>query len=78
MSTCRSCGAKIEWKTLQSGKNHPVDPDLVSVEDCEKGDKLVLEDGKVLVVTAEDERDIEGYVSHFSTCPDADKWRKSK
>jgi hypothetical protein len=74
MSTCRSCGQNILWFTLASGKKHPVDPESVNAKECDDGARLVTEEGEVLTVEAGD--DFWGHVSHFSTCPDADKWRK--
>lgn len=80
MSTCRSCGAKIDWIELQSGKKMPVDPELVSSADCEHGDVIVTEMGQVRKIdhSKNDYEILDGYVSHFSTCPDADDWRKKK
>lgn len=78
MSYCRSCKAKIEWVELESGKMHPVDPDSISARDCELGDRLVTDDGMIITIKAETDDDLHGYVSHFSTCPDADHWRNKK
>lgn len=80
MSNCRSCGANIEWVTLQSGKKHPCDPEELTLNDCEDGDKLITHLGELIVVndgTRAKRADQIGMVSHFSTCPDADDWRKS-
>lgn len=77
MSTCRSCGQKIKWVTLTSGKHHPCDPDLVHPEDCEIGNKLVTEAGEVIVIKETNyAEDGWGYVSHFSTCPFAEQHRR--
>lgn len=73
---CRSCGATIIWLTLESGKDHPCDPELVCADELEPGFKLITEGGEIL--TEMGDESISGYVSHFSTCPDADKWRKKK
>jgi hypothetical protein len=76
-STCRSCGAKIHWIELKSGKKHPCDPEEVSANECEEGDKFVTDLGEIVVV-GKSSKNESGYVSHFSTCPDADDWRKDK
>jgi len=77
-NTCRSCGAKVKWIQLESGKWNPVDPELISSADCEHGDIMVTEDGEVRKIdhSENDYEVFDGYVSHFSTCPEADKWRK--
>lgn len=78
MSTCRSCAAPIHWVRLTSGKMHPCDPDPVSVEACAKGDKLVLDNGQIHVITGSENVSNmpRGYVSHFATCPDANEHRR--
>ena len=66
MSACKSCDAPIKWVRLRPGlKAHPVD-------EMPK---------KVIVLTDVTDNDapvakmVDGYTSHFATCPDADKWR---
>jgi len=80
MSNCRSCGATIKWIKLESGKSMPVDPDIT--ESLEVGDIFVTENGATVKVTLDNLRELEegpmGYISHFSTCPQADDWRKKK
>lgn len=77
MSTCKSCGAKIIWIETVSGKKMPCDPGLIDAVDLEEGDLLVLEDGETLKVRPGHTVG-EGYISHFSTCPDADEWRQQE
>lgn len=71
MASCRSCGAPIEWaKWADSGKAVPLD-----VEPAVNGN-LAMVAGKVHRFTYEDFKlGRERRVSHFATCPDADKWR---
>ena len=70
-ATCSTCGAPIVWaKTLEKGKPAPFDAAPVP----EGG--FTLEAGVAIPVgllTAENEP---RYVSHFATCPDADKHRR--
>ena len=81
-SMCRSCGAIVKWITTVKGKKMPVDPELVSADDCEKGDLLVTEDGETHYITdrvlahGEGCEALQGYVSHFATCSAAEDWRK--
>lgn len=79
MSLCRSCGADIKWIELSSGKKMPVDSEAVSWDEAEEGMALVSEDGDVQKSAGnliDDDR--LWYVSHFATCPQANKWRKEK
>jgi hypothetical protein len=54
---CRGCGVYIEWVKTKSGKNMPVDPELVTI---------ITKEGEV----------VRGYIPHWSTCPEANKFRK--
>lgn len=67
IQNCRSCKAEINW-IVYKGKSHPIDAKPVkvftAVED-EFGNHRYWEY-------------VNGYTSHFVTCPDAEKWRKKK
>jgi hypothetical protein len=79
MSTpvCRSCGARIRWaRFTRSGKVVPLDADPVP-----GGNVVVVgedRDGPLidLVSQAAPPLDSLRYVNHFSTCPQADQWRR--
>ena len=62
---------------LSNGKNHPCDPGLLTEAECVAGDKLVTDDRDIVVV-GKGPGNAMGYISHFSTCPDADDWRGKK
>lgn len=65
-TTCRSCGALVFWAKTTSGKIGIFDWIPAS------GGHFVLgEDGVARYDTRAGR-----YVSHFSTCPDAERWRK--
>ena len=81
---CKSCGAALLWVTTTSAKWMPLNAD----PDPEEG-TVVLEDdlvgagqiAHVLDVEAAARASVRGepvYVPHFQTCPDADRWRKSR
>ena len=74
---CRSCQQQIIFiKNDDTGKSHPVDPKPVMVKVGVQGTYLA-ETGRYL--TARNcSAPTFGYVSHFSTCPQADRWRKKK
>jgi len=67
MSECRSCGQKIVWLKTINKKNIPVDVPK-------------FEDGELMheYITTSVEFNPGNMTSHFSTCPDAKKWRKKK
>ncbi len=64
---CRSCGAYIVWLKTKAGKTMPVDADSVDDADAPVGaGEKPLFDANA------------GHVSHFATCPNADKHRKRR
>lgn len=77
---CRSCGKRIMFIRMKSGKNMPVDPTFVNYKNNPRGkDRIVLPSGDVIACDANvsaDDADGYGYVSHFATCPMAGKHRK--
>lgn len=66
MAECRSCGAAIRWVKLRPGlKPHPVDEmprKVITLTDVSDG-------GTPHAKT------VDGYTSHFATCPQAGEWR---
>lgn len=81
---CRSCGAPLLWATTTHGNAMPLNAE----PDPEHG-TVVLEDdllgagqiAHVLPIDAAARASVRGelvYVPHFATCPDADRWRKSR
>lgn len=80
ISQCRSCGERIMFIRMKSGKSMPVNPTFVNFKNNPGGkDRIVLPSGDVIAcdanVSVEDE-DGYGYVSHFATCPMAGKHRR--
>jgi hypothetical protein len=71
-AACRSCGAAIYWVVMYpSGKRMPIDAKPVAgLIRVEIG---VPDTGHMRGKDAE-----ELFVSHFATCPNADKHRKAK
>ena len=69
-STCRSCGAHIEWAETIAGKRMPFDAPIVAVRTIAKWEH---ESGRTVEI-------VESTVSksHFATCPDAGQWRKKR
>ena len=76
MSRCRSCGARIIWIPTTAGKSMPCDPKPIPYREDPLGSMtIVTNDGRVVRAKPDASSEAVGYVSHFATCPDADKWR---
>lgn len=77
MAKCKTCGAKINWLRLKSGKWNPVDPGRVPYKPDEHGNlTLITMDGEVVRGHLDIMSDQYGYTSHFATCPQADAHRR--
>ena len=78
MAKCKACGAPIIWIPLKSGKIMPCDnqriPYKINLHDGKY--TLVLPDGRVTRADLDLDSDDYGYVSHYETCPAADKFRR--
>ena len=80
MSTCRSCGAPIEWGVTSKGRRLPLDPARIPPDP--KANVAVLakwKDGTlaVEVVAPADAIAKPTRLSHFATCPHAKQHRRS-
>lgn len=81
-SYCRACGAGIGFIKSVAGKTIPVNVEQIVYKQKEGGGlKIVTPNGEV--VSAEIPEDPQkatgiGYISHFATCPEADKFRKPR
>lgn len=77
---CKSCGQRIRFVRMKSGRSMPVNEQLVNYKLEDKGkDKIVTPKGDVVSCisgVSVDEADGYGYIYHFSTCPNAQKHRK--
>lgn len=85
MARCRGCGAEILWALNGSGKREPVDAEPIANGNIEIEETLVdgegrrtplirhLKKGEIDTLFEPPPR----YVSHFSSCPQAAKHRRS-
>ncbi len=67
LTYCTACSEPIVFVNTKNGKQMPVDTDSISEAEKElavKGEGFLFDFGR--------------HVSHFSTCPEALKFRKSK
>lgn len=77
---CRGCGAEILWIITEAGKAMPCNPNPVMYWKKQKAKgKIVTQNGMTLSCEFEGNPDNAtglGYTSHFSTCPEAVKFKK--
>lgn len=77
---CRGCGAPIVFVKTVAGKQMPCNPRRVPFWFKQKGSaKIVTLSGEVISCELDGPRSTVsgfGYVSHFSTCPQANSFRK--
>jgi hypothetical protein len=71
MSVCWSCGAPILWARTEHDESIPLDP-------APKAGGSIRLDAGVAIVVPQAEREGELYLSHFATCPDADRHRRTR
>ena len=67
---CRSCDAPIEWAITTKGSHIPLDPEPTPAGN------LVLIDGIARHPTLGEDVPYLQYISHFVTCPDAERFRR--
>lgn len=66
---CRSCKKKIRFISLRSGKNCPVDLDLVDSDEMPHGTELVLNNGARFTVNKDViQPNLRASVNHFQSC----------
>ena len=80
MAICKGCGATIQWIRLTNGRMMPVNPTPVYYEDRRDNAAVIItEDGRVSCGHTEAVAvlgsKVRGYISHFATCPMADRLR---
>ena len=76
--TCRSCGSQIIFIRTTAGKAMPCDPDPINFERSGGPETFVTPEGKVERGKRRESGPLQGYISHFATCPFADKHRKRR
>lgn len=79
MATCKKCGANIIWIKTKKGKSMPCDSVLITYQANKAGkDTIVTPNGETIRcrLTFNGEATGMGYISHWSTCPNADEFRK--
>ena len=80
MARCKGCGQEIIWVKSKSGKSIPCDPKMIPYKAKKTGHlRVVTPSGEVVSAVLSDSILIAtdyGYVSHFATCPQADRFRR--
>jgi hypothetical protein len=84
---CRSCGAPVDWTRTTAGTAMPVDAEPVEAGTIQLVHSAVGRPPAARFVAADERAELERqderrgerlrlFVSHFSTCPHSDKWRR--
>ena len=76
---CLSCGAAVVWTVTHKGRRMPVDAEPVedgNIRLRRDGDRVVAEYPGKEHPGLFDEDDRARHVSHFATCPQAQRWRR--
>ncbi len=76
MGYCRSCGARVRWIRTTAGKAMPVNAEPIRFERGGGPETFVTPEGKVERGKRDPEGTLTGYISHFATCPHADRHRR--
>mgnify|MGYP000935691450 CR=1 FL=1 len=81
-SVCKGCGAPIIWIRTAAGERMPCDPEPVMYwERRGAAVRIVTPNGEAISCDLKGTLDKAtgiGYVSHFSTCPQAGRFRTSR
>ncbi len=83
MSTCKGCGAPIDWIRTTEGRYMPVDPEPVFIVMGGDPDYFITDEGAMLIgrrALPEEERPgLEvAFIPHWKTCPDAGRFRRRR
>ena len=81
MPKCKACKAEIRFIKLKSGKAIPVNPSPAYIEDGNGKEIIITDDGRISngrleIVTSQNQFLTRGYISHFATCPFANNFRR--
>lgn len=79
--SCKSCGQRVIWIRTTAGKNMPCNPEMITYKIKQGGkEKIVTPNGEVhsaeIVESGTSDATGIGYISHFATCPNANRHRK--
>lgn len=82
MSACRSCGATIRWVHTANGRAMPIDADpdpngnvLFTGRNVRNDRGVAAPEVRVETQAPMFDDTTSRYLSHFTTCPNADEWR---
>lgn len=76
-TTCKGCGARIFYVKTMNGNRMPLNPDEITFTPAGGPDTFVTMDGKVERGKRSQDGQT-GYLSHFATCPMANRFRNVK
>ena len=77
-STCRGCGRQIVFILMKNGKHMPCDPVGVKFMPMPGAKETYITPDGLVIRGAPTPDGTMGYVSHFATCPEANRFRSGK
>lgn len=80
---CRGCGAPIVWIRTRDGKHMPCNPEEIEIDlGGSKTTAIITDDGRLEFGSSINKEDLfppsrtaKGRISHFATCPAANKFK---
>lgn len=71
---CRGCGRQIIWTRTPAGKNMPCDPELLTFSPG--GPETFITPAGATVRGTRAQAGERGYIPHWATCPDWNRFKK--
>lgn len=75
LRACRACKRPIRWILTEKGKPMPCDPLGVRFNPGKGPETFVTVNGKTMRGQRCEDGSETGFISHFATCPEADRFR---
>ena len=73
---CRGCKKQILWTRTKTGKAMPLNPEAIRFTPAGGPETFVTADGNVIRGKRDGSGAVIGYISHFATCPEHDRFRR--
>lgn len=74
---CKGCGAQILWIRTAAGKSMPCDPKVIFFTPGGGPETFVTSEGKTERGKRSRDGQI-GYISHFATCPQSQRFKQKE
>ena len=75
---CRGCGQLIVFQEQSNGRMHPCEPEKVTAGELQIGDNMLTAEGERIVISETTPPELNGWLSHFPNCSEADSFRTKR